>query len=53
VHIALSPAALTRRGIPDWQVAAFSSYDDDVLPGESCDVLVRAEDPLRPAALFR
>jgi hypothetical protein len=53
VHIALSPAALTRRGIPDWQLGAFSSYDDDVLPGESCDVLVRAEDPLRPAVLFR
>jgi hypothetical protein len=53
VHVALSPAALARRGIPDWQVPAFTSYDDQVRPGEICDVLVRAEDPLRPAVLFR
>jgi hypothetical protein len=53
VHVALSAAALTRRGVPDWQLAAFTSYDDEVRPGELCDVLVRAEDPLRPAVLFR
>lgn len=49
VHVALSPAALTRRGIPAWQLHAFSSYDELVRPGEVCDVLVRAEDPRRPA----
>jgi hypothetical protein len=53
VHVALTPAALTRRGIAGWQLAAFSSYDEEVRPGESSDVLVRAEDPLRPAVLFR
>jgi uridine kinase len=53
VHVALTAAALTRRGIADWQLDAFSSYGEEVRPGESCDVLVRAEDPLRPAALFR
>ena len=32
---------------------AFASYDDEVRPGELCDVLVRAEDPQRPAVLVR
>jgi uridine kinase len=53
VHIAMSPAALTRRGVPDWQLDAFTAYDDDVRPAEVCDVLIRAEDPMRPAVLFR
>jgi hypothetical protein len=52
VHVALSPAALTRRGVPDWQLPAFASYDDLARPGETCDVLVRAEDPRRPAVRF-
>lgn len=53
VHVALSPAALLRRGLPAWQLPAFSSYDHEVRPGELCDVLVRAEDPRRPAVLLR
>jgi hypothetical protein len=53
VHLAMSPAALRRRGVPDWQLPAFASYDDDVRPSEVCDVLVRAEDPRHPAVLFR
>jgi hypothetical protein len=53
VHVALSAAALRRRGVPDWQVAAFEAYDRLVRPGEVCDVLVRAEDPRRPAVLVR
>lgn len=53
VHVALSPAALRRRGVPDWQLPAFTSYDEQVRPGELCDVLVRAEDPQRPAVLVR
>lgn len=53
VHIALSAAALARRGVPSWQLAAFAHYDREVRPGEACDVLVRAEDPLRPAVLLR
>ncbi|MDT7536896.1 MAG: hypothetical protein QOI82_481 [Actinomycetota bacterium] len=53
VHLAMSSAALLRRGVPEWQLPAFSSYDEEVRPGEVCDVLVRAEDPKRPAVLFR
>lgn len=53
VHVALSPAALLRRGVPQWQLPAFAAYDQEVRPGEVCDVLVRAEDPLRPAVLVR
>lgn len=53
VHLPLSAGALTRRGVPSWQLAAYARYDRDVRPGEVCDVLVRAEDPLRPAVLFR
>lgn len=53
VHVALSPAALRRRGVPEWQLPAFADYDREARPGEACDVLVRAEDPLRPAVLFR
>ncbi|MCW2606866.1 MAG: hypothetical protein JWO60_1559 [Frankiales bacterium] len=53
VHVALSAAALRRRGRPDWQLEAFADYDREVRPGEGCDVLVRAEDPLRPAVLVR
>lgn len=48
-HLALSPGALRRRGVPLWQLPAFTTYDDEVRPGDSCDVLVRAEDPRRPA----
>ncbi len=53
LHVALSAAALVRRGVPQWQLAAFAAYDREVRPGEVCDVLVRAEDPLRPAVLVR
>ena len=53
VHLALSPAALLRRGVPEWQLPAFEEYDRAVRPAEVCDVLVRAEDPLRPAVLVR
>jgi hypothetical protein len=53
VHVALSSAALTRRGVPAWQLPAFTAYDEQVRPGDSCDVLVRAEDPRRLAVLLR
>lgn len=53
VHVALSPAALLRRGVPEWQLPAFADYDRVDRPSEVCDVLVRAEDPLRPAVLVR
>lgn len=53
VHLALSPAALRRRDVPQWQLPAFEEYDREVRPGDVCDVLVRAEDPQRPAVLVR
>lgn len=53
VHVALSAAALRRRGVPEWQLPVLAAYDDEVRPGEVCDVLVRAEDPARPAVLVR
>ena len=52
VHVALSPGALRRRGVPVWQLPAFTTYDDEVSPGALADVLVRAEDPLRPAVSY-
>lgn len=53
VHLTMSTKGLARQGVAGWQLPAFAAYDDDVRPGEMCDVLVRAEDPLRPAVLAR
>lgn len=53
IHLALTPAALLRRGVPAWQLPAHADYARDARPADSCDVLVRAEDPLRPAVLLR
>ena len=53
VHVALSPAALRRRGVPEWQLPAFAAYESLVSPRRSCDVLVLAEDPARPAVRRR
>jgi hypothetical protein len=39
--------------VPAWQHPAFAAYDEQARPGETCDVLVRAEDPQRPAVLVR
>ena len=50
VHLALSPAALVRRGVPTWQLPAFAAYEVEVVG--ACDALVRAEDPLRPAVRY-
>ncbi len=49
VHVAVSAAALARRGVPGWQLPAFTSYDELAQPAGQCDVLVRAEDPRRLA----
>ena len=38
-----------RRGVAMWQLPAFTTYDEEVRPGALADVLIRAEDPLRPA----
>lgn len=51
VHVALSPAALRRRGVPAWQLPAFADYDREARPRSAADVVVLAEDPARPAVL--
>jgi hypothetical protein len=53
VHVALSPAALLRRGVPAWQLPAFADYEREAAPRSACDVLVLAEDPARPAVVSR
>ena len=53
VHMALSPGALRRQGVDVWQLPAFTTYDEEVRPGDLADVLVRAEDPVRPAVRWR
>lgn len=51
VHLRLSPAALERRTDPAdrWTLPAYARYAREVLPEESADVLVRADDPRHPA----
>ena len=53
VHVAASPSALRRRGVPLWQLPAFADYEREAQPRRACDVLVLAEDPARPAVLVR
>ncbi|HWH29385.1 MAG TPA: uridine kinase [Mycobacteriales bacterium] len=53
VHLALSPAALRRRGVPEWQLPAFAAYEAQAAPRQVCDVLVLADDPARPAVRAR
>ncbi|KAA6222515.1 uridine kinase [Streptomyces albofaciens JCM 4342] len=51
VHLKLSPAALARRTPEDewWTLPAFARYEDEVRPEESADIVVKADDPNRPA----
>ncbi|MDI3387356.1 uridine kinase [Streptomyces sp. B-S-A8] len=51
VHLALAPGALRRRTPPEarWTLPAFARYEDEVAPESAADVLVRADDPRRPA----
>jgi hypothetical protein len=51
VHLWLSPAALARRTPADeqWTLPAFARYEDEVRPAEAADLVVRADDPRRPA----
>jgi hypothetical protein len=53
VHLALSPAARARRtpAAEAWTLAAFDRYDAEVGPEEVADVVVRWDDPMRPAVL--
>lgn len=51
VHLRLSAAALARRTDPDeqWKLPAFERYGHETAPEEAADVVVRTDDPRRPA----
>ena len=51
VHLALSPAALARRTHPAaaWTLPALARYEAEVRPAEIADLVVRIDDPRRPA----
>jgi hypothetical protein len=54
VHLAVSPAARARRtpAAEAWTLPAYERYDAEVAPSELADVVVRWDDPNRPAASF-
>ena len=51
VHLALSPPALARRTAPEqrWTLPAFARYAAEVAPQALADIVVRVDDPRRPA----
>jgi len=51
VHLALTAAALARRTDPaqQWTLPAYARYDAEVDPRSIADVVVRLDDPRRPA----
>ena len=56
VHVALSPAARVRRVNPHdaaRELPAYQMYDDRARPVEHADIVVRADDPRRPAVIDR
>ena len=56
VHLALSSAARARRVPPAdaaRELPAYDRYDAEARPGERADIVVRADDPRRPAVIER
>lgn len=56
VHIALTPAARRRRVPPAdaaRELPAYDRYDAEVRPDDVADLVVRADDPRRPAVVER
>jgi hypothetical protein len=51
IHLSVSPPARRRRTEPEWQwtLPAFDEYDATVDPVAIADVVVRYDDPVRPA----
>ncbi|MFI6346828.1 uridine kinase [Streptomyces sp. NPDC050560] len=51
VHVLLTPGALRRRTAPEeqWTLPAHERYAAEAGPAEAADVVVRADDPRRPA----
>jgi hypothetical protein len=54
VHLELSAAALDRRTEPElrWTLPAYARYGDEVDPAAFADVVVRLDDPRRPALVL-
>jgi hypothetical protein len=54
IHLELSAAALERRTDPDlrWTLPAFARYRAEVDPASFADVVVRLDDPRRPALVL-
>lgn len=54
VHLELSAAALSRRTDPDWRwtLPAYARYGTEVDPASFADVVVRIDDPRRPALVL-
>lgn len=54
VHTRLTPAALRRRTPPDlaWTLPAFGRYEREVEPERVADLVIRADDPRRPAIVI-
>lgn len=56
VHVELSAAARSRRVPADdavRELPAYNRYDDEARPAEHADIVVRADDPRRPAVIDR
>jgi len=55
VHLAVRPATLERRtaAAEHWTLPAYDRYDADVGPEGVADVVVRVDDPARPALVVR
>ncbi len=53
VHLALTPAALARRTPSEqhWTLPAFARYEVEVSPADVADLVVRVDDPRRPAVV--
>lgn len=53
VHLAMSPAARARHtpAGQTWTLPAFDRYDAEVLPTRAAEVVVRLDDPRRPAVM--
>jgi len=54
VHLSVSAAALARRTDPAdrWMLPAYARYSDEVDPASFADVVVRLDDPKRPAVVL-
>ncbi|WP_189057492.1 uridine kinase [Longimycelium tulufanense] len=54
IHFSLSSGALRRRTPPErcWTLPAYARYEREVAPGDTADLVVRADDPDHPALVL-